>query len=167
MDLSLDYRDFQEYSKFFPDGYRLPRVEPKMAELVVRSNSREVGKAYLKEFPRGKNILVVKRTLETLQTPVKVFISYSREDKKYKNRLVKGLTKLKRKRWSNIWQDDEINAGKDFEKEIFSNLNDSEVIFILISQDFIASEYCYSKELKIALTRHERKEAKLIPIVIR
>src|SRR6266702_3987265 len=46
-------------------------------------------------------------------------------------------------------------------------LNTSQVILLLISPDFMDSEYCYGVEMKHAMGRHERGEACVIPIILR
>ena len=66
-----------------------------------------------------------------------------------------------------IWSDTNINAGTEWEEEINKHLNTADVILLLVSSDFMASEYCYSKEMKRAMERHERREARVIPILLR
>lgn len=159
--------DFRMFKSLFSKDNFDESIEYALYELAVRLKRKEVLRFYIKHFPSGKNILPIKELLEKMNGPVKLFISYAHEDQKFKNRFVKGLARLIRQKNVDVWQDSEINAGKDFEKEIFTNLNDSEVISLLVSPDFIASEYCYSKELKIALSRHEKGEARLVPIIVR
>ena len=48
-----------------------------------------------------------------------------------------------------------------------NNLNQSDIICILVSDYFIASDYCFSKELAMALDRHNNNEAYLVPVIIR
>ena len=52
-------------------------------------------------------------------------------------------------------------------KEIDEHLNSAEVILLLISSDFIASEYCHEIEMKRAMERHESGEARVIPVILR
>jgi hypothetical protein len=65
------------------------------------------------------------------------------------------------------WHDRHIRAGKDWEDEIDTSLDSAGVILLLISPDFIASEYCYGKEVKRALERHRIGEARAIPVILR
>jgi hypothetical protein len=53
------------------------------------------------------------------------------------------------------WYDREILAGAELHKEIAENLADSDVFLALVSPDFLASDYCYDKEMHLALKRHE------------
>ncbi len=58
-------------------------------------------------------------------------------------------------------------AGTEWEYEIDKHLNTASIILLLISSDFIASSYCYGREMKRALERHELGEARVIPIILR
>src|SRR6185437_14252231 len=66
-----------------------------------------------------------------------------------------------------IWDDRNISAGKDWAYEVNNHLNEAEVILLLISADFIESDYCYSVEMKKALERHKTGEACVIPVILR
>ena len=92
---------------------------------------------------------------------LKVFITYSREDKEAKDKLIKYLAVMKRQGLIEIWHDNEIYGGDRWQEEIFStHLPNSDILLYLVSADSLASENCY-KELKIALD----KEIKVIPII--
>ena len=98
---------------------------------------------------------------------LRVFIAYSREDNDHRIRLEKHLSPLKRSAEISTWYDGEIELGKDWETEIRNALNLSDVILLLISPDFIHSDYCYDIEMKRALERHEAGEATVVPILVR
>ena len=66
-----------------------------------------------------------------------------------------------------IWDDRAIDPGDEWHLEIMNALEDADIILMLISSTFIASDFCYDKELKRALERHEAKTAPVIPIIIR
>lgn len=95
-----------------------------------------------------------------------LFIAYAREDKELINRLEKHLVPLKRLDLINIWHDGLIEPGGNWNEEIKARLASSDIILLMISIDFIASDYCYEVELKESLTRHNRNEVKLIPIIL-
>jgi len=65
------------------------------------------------------------------------------------------------------WHDRKIEAGSDWKEQIDKNLEDADIILLLVSADFIASDYCYEKEMTRALERHERNEARVIPVIVR
>ena len=87
--------------------------------------------------------------------PVKIFCCYAREDEALLNKLKSHLRSLQREGFIDIWHDRNISAGSVWEKEISEQLNDAQVILLLISPDFMNSDYCYSIEMKRAIERHE------------
>lgn len=65
------------------------------------------------------------------------------------------------------WHDRRITAGDAWAGEIDDNLERADIILLLVSADFIASDCCYDKEMTLALQRHEQGAARVIPIIIR
>jgi hypothetical protein len=65
------------------------------------------------------------------------------------------------------WHDRKIEASDNWKHEIDQNLEDADTILLLVSSDFIASRYCYEKEMKRALERHKKGEARVAPIILR
>ena len=98
---------------------------------------------------------------------IEVFISYNHEDEKLLKKLLKHLASLKRQGLVSVWHDREIGPGAEWKREIDQHLNSAQIILLLVSSDFIASDYCYSLEMQRALERHERHEAHVIPILLR
>lgn len=96
----------------------------------------------------------------------KLFLSYSHKDSEFRAELDIHLTALKRQGVIDVWHDRKISAGKDFEKEINRNLEEADIILLLVSPYFIASEYCYEIELKRAMEKHERGDARVIPVIL-
>lgn len=99
--------------------------------------------------------------------PVEIFICYARRDQPLLKELLSHLMPLQRQELIKIWSDIDINAGKDWEKEIEKHLNSAQIILLLVSPDFIKSDYCYSVEMKRAMERHERGEAIIVPVILR
>jgi hypothetical protein len=99
--------------------------------------------------------------------PRLVFISYSHSDEIHKDNIVKHLTPLVRAQQINIFTDRGIRPGSEWELEIAKYILRSNIVLALLSADFIASDYCYEKELSNALQRHERCEAVVIPVFLR
>src|SRR5579859_1239918 len=96
-----------------------------------------------------------------------VFISYAHQDKRLRDKLESHLTDLKYRGLITTWSDREIQAGEVSTQQVDIFLNKAHVILFLVSSDFIASNYCYSTEMKLALERRERKEIDIIPILLR
>lgn len=96
----------------------------------------------------------------------KVFISYSHRDEKALDRLHTHLAMLRREGLVETWYDREILAGQEIDREIESNLQDSEMFVALTSADFLASSYCYEHEMKMALERHEAGSIVVVPVIV-
>jgi hypothetical protein len=97
---------------------------------------------------------------------VLLFYSYSHRDERYRQRLEKHLAPLKREGVVADWRDREITAGTDWAKEISKHLEAADIILLLISADFIASDFCWSKEMSRALDRHALGGARVIPVIV-
>lgn len=98
---------------------------------------------------------------------LKIFFCYAHEDEPLLDQLQQHLKPLQRQGIIDMWYDQDINAGTEWERVINEHLNTADIILLLISPDFIDSEYCYSVEMKRALERHEQGEAHVIPIILR
>ena len=98
---------------------------------------------------------------------VEIFCCYARKDHSLLNELQIHLIPLKRLGLITLWADTDIDAGIEWEKEIEKHLETAQIILLLISPEFIASDYCYSIEMKRAMERHECGEARVIPIILR
>ena len=98
---------------------------------------------------------------------LKLFISYSHIDKNEKERLQVHLANLERTHNIEIWADHMIIAGQDWDARIFDELRSSQFVLLLISPDFIASDFAYKREMEEAIKLHENKKAMLIPIMLK
>src|ERR1700674_5538908 len=98
---------------------------------------------------------------------VEVFYSYAHEDEKLRDELVKHLANLRRQGVITEWYDRDISAGKEWDAEIEQHLNSANVILLLISPDFMNSDYSNDVEVKRAMERHEAGDARVIPIILR
>lgn len=96
-----------------------------------------------------------------------VFFSYSHEDEELRNRLEKHLALLKRQGLVEAWHDRRILAGSDLDKAISANLESADIILLLVSADFLASDYCYSREMQRAMERHAAREVAVIPVILK
>ncbi|PVX82456.1 DnaB-like helicase C-terminal domain-containing protein [Paraburkholderia unamae] len=98
---------------------------------------------------------------------VTVFISYSHKDERFKEALEEHLAVLRRAKKISHWSDRKIVAGSSWAAEIDRNIETADVILLLVSPSFVASGYCYEKELARALKRHEAESAVVIPVFVR
>jgi tetratricopeptide (TPR) repeat protein len=98
---------------------------------------------------------------------IKVFFSYSHIDEKLRDKLAEHLSLLKRQGIISEWHDREIIGGSNINNEISENLNNADIILLLVSSSFLASDYCYEKEMTRALERHTACEVRVIPVILR
>lgn len=157
-----------------------------MVKIVDQSNPREIKKLELKvphsieeiyiDLSSGiylgvKEIRIkisnIKNTPTIKEENLTVFISYSHEDESFRKDLEKHLKILKRSGVIKVWNDRKIMPGLDWDNEISNNIEGADVILLLISPDFIASDYCWGKEVKTAIEKHNCQESIVIPISLR
>lgn len=105
--------------------------------------------------------------MEYIKEPLKVFISYAREDRQYLDMLRKHLRLLERQGLIAIWDDSLIAAGAVWTEEITNALKEADIYLFLVSSDFLASEYIYNHEIELAIQKHEKGDAAIVPIIIR
>lgn len=98
---------------------------------------------------------------------IKIVLCYAQEDEALLLKLEQQLSPFKRQGMIDVWHDQNISAGADWKREIDQHLNAAHVVLLLISPDFLASDYCYSIELKRAVERYAREEVLIIPIILR
>ena len=97
----------------------------------------------------------------------RVFLSYSHEDEQYKRELDKHLAPLRNSGRAETWNDRKLEAGSRLNEIIQKELNESDIIILMISSDFLDSYYCHEIEMKKAVERESRGECKIIPVIVR
>ncbi|MEM8964212.1 MAG: toll/interleukin-1 receptor domain-containing protein, partial [Acidobacteriota bacterium] len=118
--------------------------------------------------PSGKLQPEVRYDTLTLDVdPMRIFYSYSHQDEALRAALDTHLALLRRDGLIEPWHDRQISAGKEWAGEIDEHLKAADIILLLISSDFIASDYCFDIEMDLALDRHDRGEARVVPIILR
>lgn len=95
-----------------------------------------------------------------------VFCCYAHRDQIYLKRLKAHLSALEREGLIAFKADIDIPPGTLWEKEIDHHLERADLFLLLVSADFIASDYCYEKEMKLAIERHKQGTALVIPIIL-
>lgn len=96
-----------------------------------------------------------------------VFFSYSHADEGLRDQLEKQLSMLKRQGVIETWHDRRIGAGQELDGAIGGHVENDDIILLLVSPDFLASDYCYEQEMQRALARHEAGDAIVIPVILR
>lgn len=133
------------------------------ARLFAQINRSDV----LTEFMQAVITPVSPPTASAASKSLKVFVSYAHEDEDFRTQLEKHLSALRRRGLISIWNDRRITAGTEWKGAIDANLDSADLILLLISEDFLHSDYCYDIELKRALERHEANDAMVVPIMLR
>jgi len=98
---------------------------------------------------------------------LEVFFSYAHRDETLRDELVKHLSPLQHQGVITAWHDRKITAGTEWAGAIDVHLQSAQIILLLVSADFMASAYCYDVEMQRAMARHEAKEARVIPVILR
>lgn len=96
-----------------------------------------------------------------------VFVSYSHKDERYRLKMNVALAQLRRNERITVWHDRKILPGQEWDSEIDRKLETASIILLLVSPDFLASDYAYSREMQRALERHRSGSAKVVPIILR
>lgn len=96
-----------------------------------------------------------------------VFFSYTHVDESLRDQLEIHLSLMKREGLITAWHDRRIVAGSDLDDSIDEQLERADIILLLVSANFIASEYCFATEMKRAMERHKAGEARVIPVILR
>jgi hypothetical protein len=99
--------------------------------------------------------------------PIELFISYSHKDEALREKLGSHLSLLRRQGVIDAWHDRRIAAGQEWAGAIDDHLNRAAVILLLVSADFLASDYCYDLEMTRALQRHDAGDACVVPVILR
>lgn len=100
-------------------------------------------------------------------SPKTVFFSYSHKDEALRDELETHLKLLQRQGIISGWHDRKIQPGVDWAREIDQQLENARLILLLVSADFLASDYCWSKETIRAIERHKAGDATVIPVILR
>lgn len=96
-----------------------------------------------------------------------LFFSYSHQDEALRDQLETQLAMLKRQGVIETWHDRRIGAGQELHAQISDHVENDDIILLLVSPDFLASDYCYDHEMLRAMELHDAGEAIVIPVILR
>jgi hypothetical protein len=102
-----------------------------------------------------------------ITSPLGVFYSYATRDEGLQVQLQKHLALLQREGALSTWSFRKIEPGTRWERAIDANLESAHLILLLVSAEFIASDYCWNIEMKRALDRNRCGDATVVPIILR
>ncbi len=102
-----------------------------------------------------------------ITAPIRAMYLYDRADEAYKTMLDKHLAVLKRAEGIQTWDESMISAGEVVDERIRQQLDQANLILLLVSSDFLASDKLYEEQLRQALQRNREGKAYIIPILVR
>lgn len=102
-------------------------------------------------------------------SPVEVFIGYAGDgqDKQHCAMLEKHLSVPRRQSEIVTRHERLVAPGKELHAELQGMLDRADLIVLLITPDFIASDFCYHEQMNAAISRHNRHSARVIPVIVR
>lgn len=99
--------------------------------------------------------------------PVSLFYSYAREDEALRVELAGHLKILERRGLISAWHDRQIVPGQAWGQAIDKNLTTADLVLLLVSKDFIGSDYIWGVELAQAMQRQQQQQCEVVPIIVR
>lgn len=120
----------------------------------------------VQELLNGVELEEIRKKPRTKRDAVRLFYSYSHKDESLRSELETHLTLLKRQGLIEDWHFHQIEAGEKMEEKIYEKLEQAEIILLLVSADFLNSKNCKT-EMTRALARHDKNEARVIPVIVR
>ena len=135
----------------------------------VGNNSGKTGRSTKAVVPvhitrTGRGAARVLRRGRKGRTP-RVFICYV--DEPHLKKLEVWLAPFERSQQIKIWHRLRVVAGEDWRRQIDQQLRRSDIILMLVTPDFLASDFSYNEEVRHAIERHNAGTAKVIPIIVR
>ena len=151
--------------KFGVNAIQLEGISEELTPIIRKKSnisSTVINPNFPKDLSSGRNILMSVSSTQAIN----VFFSYAHQDEKLRDQLETHLSLLKRQGVITGWHDRKIGAGQEWNHEIDTHLNTSHIILLLISANFINTDYCWDIEVKRAMERYEAHEARVIPVII-
>ena len=147
-----------------------------LTQAIVREfpNLEALQKQFHQQDKRWYDCLTLqqRKALSPVTTPnptnaIEVFFSYHPKDSDLRDELAKHLKPMKRDGLISDWYAGNTEAGAKEKEEAKAHLDTARIILMLVSPDFLASDYHYDVEMKRALERHEADEVRVIPIILK
>ncbi len=162
----------QEIYRFFVDkGNEHTQVSPNGSDFFLCQGLQEKTHKNERQSMNGKWLANMEFCFLGLQEhkpkAKKIFFSYSKEDRAYLDKLLKALHPLKRNEEIVPWDDSQLVPGEDWDAAIKAELEDADIILLLVSPDFLATDYIWKVEIEKAMERHRNGSSIVIPVFVR
>lgn len=159
------YSEYYADSVFIINLKELIEVDSIIAyELISRIRNSNFSKVRKDELLGAIDNLL---SLQVKSRPLKIFISYSRNDRPFLEELNTMLAGLRRRNALVVWHDHCIEAGEEWFLSILNAMEDCHLAILLISSDFIASRFIQEEELTRLFSRRIEEGLRVIPIIVR
>lgn len=157
-----------DFPEFAVDYKKLVAFEKQGVPSFPEFIGERVVTVHVSELLNGVDLEKQRSVSLEMMTQVRgVFFSYSHKDEWLRDELETHLKLLQRRGIISTWHDRKLLPGSEWDHEIDAHLERAKIILLLVSADFLASDYCWDKEVKQAVERHESGEATVIPILLR
>lgn len=131
-----------------------------------KGSLRRLGKLITQAINNPDDFSFDKITSDSANRP-NVFISYSHEDNEYLDRLLVHLKPLEKDGLIDLWVDTRLRAGDKWKQEIDKALQRATVALLLVSADFLASDFITDNELPPILRNAEEMGTRIIPLIVK
>lgn len=158
-----------------PDCKRLvaDKKDPNFYEYADLMRRKERGKRTVECKVSYNDVEVLRLIDDVLVTnyfapkPLRVFVSYSKADKKFLDELLTWLKPLQRGELLTTWSDRDLVAGEEWDSRIKSQLRDADIVLVLLSANALATNYIWDNEITQAVKQHKSGKSRVIPIILR
>lgn len=146
----------------------LQRIREKL-EVVCTNMDLTDNSKFIGEEKKVENLVVGNNEAEkNMEQKHCIFISYSHEDKKWLDKVLTNLKPLKRY-YGNLetWSDEQIMASDIWKEVIDKALHNATIAILLVSTDFVASDFIANEELQPLLDKAQIDGTKIMPLIVR
>ena len=147
-----EYHRIAEHLYYDPGGKRLVADDPQFIFYICQLRREELLTATGKQLPVPRD---------------QVFVCYSHNDASWLERLLVHLKPLERQGIIDVWSDRRLQLGDEWRKEIERALARARIALLLVSADFMASDFIQEAELPSLLSAAEQGGCRVIPILVR
>ena len=98
--------------------------------------------------------------------PLRLFYSYAHGDVWAREQLDEHLELLRRQKVLITWSDHQIAPGREWRRVIEDNMHNADIILLLVSKAFLASEFVAEVEIPLAMAEHDGGSARVLPVLL-
>ena len=97
--------------------------------------------------------------------PVRIFVSYARDDLRYLERLRTHVADLRRHNVE-FFDDRDIGVGREWKRILLERLNVADIVILMVTANFVASDFCMQEEFPQAMQRQQAGKCVLMPLYV-